>query len=888
MPDFHGPIQSFAVMPTLWLILLFPAAAALYCGARALRRQRIDAQGRQAIATLSIGAIGLSFALSAYHAYVLASKGADERFLVQHLWRMVRVGQLDASFDLAFDPLSATMALVVTGIGLPIFVFSSSYMEAEARYARFFAWLNGFVASMLLLVLADNFVLLLFGWEGVGLCSWGLIGFWWPAGEKASAGRKAFLVNRIGDAGLVLGIALLYWGLGGTWADGDYVPDLNPRFSSVDVSPVAPSGLEVEPGAPPAMPAGAGAGEGAPTPSPPEAALEEGEEPAPALPSTAGEGLLTLGTYSGAVVFMDDARTPLKDALGEIARAPFSRLRVRGGIHSFRIHPGGGIDDFLVTHVAFGEKREIALASFGPSVTFRNVQDQLAAHDVHGHAPVREALLTKRIAGGVTVLTLACILLFVGAVGKSAQFPLYVWLPDAMAGPTPVSALIHAATMVTAGVYLVARLSFLFVLSSPACAVVAVVGAGTSLFAATMGLYQYDLKRILAYSTVSQLGLMMLGVGVGAYAAGVFHLVTHACFKACLFLSAGATIHALHGREEDEDEDRTAWQDVRKLRRLGGLKHAMPKTARAYFIGCLAITAAPIPGLAGFWSKDDILVFAFRAQGVGGSAFAGPALGAIALLGAGLTSFYMWRSWYLVFGGEGRELALSSHPQSPDSPDATLPRNRGRAGVGAERARAHDGPPAMTGALTVLAGLSVVAGAIGIGGRLFGKGGESLLEAWLAPVLRDAHAPFAPAGAAVEWGVIGAAYAVAIGGWALARARYAERPEARAASDDWEARERRAPLFAASTHGWWLDAVYTHTVVAFAGWSSAFIDEFDHRVIDGLVNAGGGLARVLAWSSGGPTTRWSMAPSARCPRGRFAPGDGFVACNRGVFRRMCS
>ena len=792
MPDFHGPIQSFTVTGTLWLILASPLAAAIYCAWRALYGRKIDARARESIATLSLGAIGLSLATSGYHAYLLATKGEAERLLLQHLWRMVRVGQLDASFDLAFDPLSATMALVITGIGLPIFVFSASYMETEAAYARFFAWLNGFVAAMLLLVLADNFVLLLFGWEGVGLCSWGLIGFWWPSGGKASAGRKAFLVNRVGDAGLVLGVALLYWGLGGTWQDGDYVPDLNPRFSSVEVGTSAATGPEIDPGAPP------------PAPS----AEEEAEQPAPSLPPTTGEGFLTLPSYSGAVVFMDDARTPLKGERGEILRAPFARFQVKGGIHSFRIHPGSGLDDFLVTHVAFGEEREIALASFGPSVTFRNVRDQLAAHDLHGHAPVREALLGKRIGGGVTVLTLACLLLFVGAIGKSAQFPLYVWLPDAMAGPTPVSALIHAATMVTAGVYLVARLSFLFVLSSPACATIAAVGAGTSLFAATMGLYQYDLKRILAYSTVSQLGLMVLAVGVGAYVSGVFHLVTHACFKACLFLAAGAGIHALHAPGEDE----ARLQDVRTL---GGLKRVMPRTARAYFVACLAITAAPVPGLAGFWSKDDILVFAFTAQNVGG--IPGPALGAVALLGAGVTSFYMWRSWYLVFEG------------APRRPVADV----------------HDGPPAMTGALTFLAGLSVVAGAIGVGGRLVGKGGSSVLEAWLAPALRDAHAPFAHAGVAVEWGVVLGAYAVAVGGWALARARYgAGRVE------DWEARERGRPFFGASVNGWWLDALYTRTVVAFVEWSSAFLDEFDHRVIDGLVSAAAGLTRVVAWVVG--------------------------------------
>jgi NADH-quinone oxidoreductase subunit L len=830
MPDFHGPIQSFTTAGTLWLILVFPLAVALYCAWIALRGRPIDARGRDTrrpIAILSVGALALSFAVSAYHAYVLTTKGEGERLLVQHLWRMVRVGQLDASFDLAFDPLSATMALVITGIGLPIFVFSSSYMQSDAGYARFFAWLCGFVAAMLLLVLADNFVLLLFGWEGVGLCSWGLIGFWWSLGEKASAGRKAFLVNRVGDAGLVLGIALLYWGLGGAWSEGDYVPDLTPRFSSVEVGSAVASGPESDPVAPAPStqaPIGEGAGEGVAE----ERVVEEGESPSPALPSTAGAGFLTLASYSGAVVFMDDARTPLKGLAGEIVRAPFSRLPVKGGIHSFRIHPGAGAGDFLVTHVAFGEGREIALTSFGPSVTFRNMRDQLAAHDAHGHAPVREALLSKRIAGGVTVLTLACLLLFVGAIGKSAQFPLYVWLPDAMAGPTPVSALIHAATMVTAGVYLIARLSFLFVLSSPACATIAVVGAGTSLFAATMGLYQYDLKRILAYSTVSQLGLMVLAVGVGAYVAGVFHLVTHACFKACLFLSAGAAIHALHSRDQDAHEDEepapgagargaSAMQDVRILSRFGGLQRVMPRTARAYFLGCLAITAAPIPGLAGFWSKDDVLVRAFTTQNVG--SIPGPLLGGVALFASGLTSFYMWRSWYLVFA-----------PRRATSEVAP----------GAE-----DGSSAITGALTFLGALSVVAGAIGIGGRLFGKGGESLLEAWLAPAFRGAHAPFSAGGLAVEWGVIGGAYAVGIVGWALARARYGE-----ARATDWEARERRAPFFDASTHGWWLDALYTRTVVPFTRWSAAFLDEFDVRVVDGFVNLGAGLARVFAWIVG--------------------------------------
>lgn len=258
-------------------------------------------------------------------------------------------------------------------------------------------------------------------------------------------------------------------------------------------------------------------------------------------------------------------------------------------------------------------------------------------------------------------------------------------------------------------------------------------------------------------------------------------------------------------------------QDVRILSRFGGLQRVMPRTARAYLLGCLAITAAPIPGLAGFWSKDDLLVRAFTAENVG--SIPGPVLGAIALLASGLTSFYMWRSWYLVFA-----------PRAAKSEAAPS---------------AEDGPSAMTGALTFLGALSAVAGVIGIGGRLIGKGGESLLEAWLAPVFRDAHAPFSAGGLAAEWGVIGGAYAVGVAGWAIARARYGE-----GRANDWEARERRAPLFDVSTHGWWLDALYSRTIVPFTRWSAAFLDEFDHRVIDGFVNLGGGLTRVLAWIVG--------------------------------------
>ncbi|MGH8005531.1 MAG: NADH-quinone oxidoreductase subunit L, partial [Candidatus Binatia bacterium] len=363
--------------------------------------------------------------------------------------------------------------------------------------ARYFAYLNLFTAAMLLLVLGENLLLLFVGWEGVGLCSYLLIGFWYSDEEKASAGKKAFIVNRIGDAGFLLGLFLLFWSLG-------------------------------------------------------------------------EQGVWTLS---------------------------FSEVQ------------------------AYAAKLPVA------------------------------------------TVTAVCLLLFVGAMGKSAQIPLYVWLPDAMAGPTPVSALIHAATMVTAGVYMIARLNFLYSLSATALTVVAVVGAVTALFAATIALVQTDIKKVLAYSTVSQLGYMFLGLGVGAYGAGVFHLMTHAFFKALLFLGAGSVIHGMSGE-----------QDIEKM---GGLKDKMPTTYGTFAVACLAI--AGFPGLAGFFSKDLILEEAFASSH--GSAL----LWLIGTIGAGLTAFYMFRLLFMTFWGETRASHEVAH-------------------------HIHESPTSMTMPLVVLAVLSLIGG----------------------------------------------------------------------------------------------------------------------------------------------------------------------------------
>ena len=462
-------------------------AAICLIGARQLPRAIVH--------LVAVGSVGAAAMVAAHAAWELWH--SEPRVLHQTVYSWISSGSLRVPVALLLDPLSATMTLVVTFIGFLIHVYSMGYMREDACFARYFGYLNLFTASMLILVLADSLPLMFVGWEGVGACSYLLIGFWFDKSENASAGRKAFIVNRIGDLGFLLGMLLL-WTVAGTL-----------EFAG--------------------------------------------------LSSNAG-------------------------ALAQGWR-------------------------------------------------------------------------------GQSVATWAALLLFVGACGKSAQFPLYVWLPDAMAGPTPVSALIHAATMVTAGVYMVARLHFVFALSPLAMDVVAGIGAFTALFAATIGFAQTDIKKVLAYSTVSQLGFMFLGAGSGAFSAGIFHVFTHAFFKACLFLGAGSVIHALHGR-----------QDVAEM---GGLRRPMPLTHATFLVSTVAI--AGVPPLSGFFSKDAILVAAFAKAWW---------LGAVGLCAAACTALYMTRLYCLVFTGASR---ADEHT----------------------RAHLHESESTMTGPLVVLGLGAMSAGLLG-------------------------------------------------------------------------------------------------------------------------------------------------------------------------------
>ncbi|APR83511.1 NADH-ubiquinone oxidoreductase chain L [Minicystis rosea] len=810
----------------LWWIPLLPLLGAVTNAVfgRRLQESKVGRDlakrlhiGSFGVSAVAVGAMLVSFVLAVVNVIHLAGLPSGHRYLYSHAWQMLRIGSLDASFSFALDPLSAVMALVITGVGSLIHVYACAYMEKEPAYWRFFTYLNLFVFAMLLLVLGDNFIVMFFGWEGVGLASYLLIGFWYRDYDKASAGMKAFVVNRVGDWGFLCGLALLFWGLGGAWvARGDYRPDYRARF--VAVAPAALSAEEAEEQAKAAhekAKAEGGVGEFKPSRAPSPDALQKLKQ------RLGSQGYLTMTSHPGARVYRgvaDASQFQSNNPPELVGISPFLRLPIDAGVHNLAVIPGGGavvsgegLEIAALEHVEIGRGEEKVILPIGPTMTFREIHDQLTLKEKDAAKPfLREALKERTVWGGLGLITLSCLLLFIGAAGKSAQIPLYVWLPDAMAGPTPVSALIHAATMVTAGVYLVARLNFLFSLSPTACGVVALIGAATALFAATIGFFQYDIKKVLAYSTVSQLGFMFIGVGVGAYWAGVFHLVTHAFFKACLFLASGSVIHGMHHVDENE----VAAQDMRNM---GGLKKVMPKTARAYFIACLAITAAPIPLLSGFWSKDEILWRAFTTESTG--AVPGLLIYGLGLLAALCTSFYMWRSYYLTFEGPHARAEIAT--------------------------KVHESPPAMTGVLAVLAFFSAFAGVVlGFSTHFLGQHEEPLLEEWLAPVVAHSEARFSHEGLGMELGLMAFSVVLAIFGWSRARARYgADRPKT------WAEKESKLPGFSLIQNKYYVDELYQGTVVRGVMATRLVLADVDRVIVDGIVNGVGVAVRFCAWLS---------------------------------------
>ncbi len=693
--------------PYLFLIPLFPLLGAIYNGlaGAAIHRR----WGERAIHWPAVVLPWLSFVVVVAAYGKMLSLPPEARHLHQALWSWLHSGALDAEFAFWMDPLSLVMCFVVTFVGSLIHVYATGYMRGDPGYWRFFSFFNLFMFSMLMLVLGDNFLLMFIGWEGVGLCSYLLISFWYTEHRNAVAGMKAFIVNRIGDFGFLLGMLLLFWGLSGQ------VGSLHARAGN-DALPAQHAAETVGPGS---------------------------------------------------------------DVVQEGADA------------------------------AVGEHGSAA------SVTFRRIEHALE------DPAVREGLLNRRLLG-VSLLTLVCILLFVGAMGKSAQIPLYVWLPDAMAGPTPVSALIHAATMVTAGVYMVARLHFLFALSPFALTWVATFGVLTALFAATIGLFQYDIKKVLAYSTISQLGFMFIGVGVGAFGVGIFHLMTHAFFKACLFLGSGSVILACH-HEQD-------------MRRMGGLAKYMPTTNWTYFIACGAISGFPL--FSGFFSKDEILWKAFDSGNLrlpGG----GLLIWLVGALTAVCTSFYMFRSYYMTFSGNyrGAQGGGAAHGVAGADPHG----------------RAHgtplESPRNITVVLAILGGLSLVGGFVGLP-QLWNL--PNVFERWLEPVFESSQ-PYvhsAQHGHGAEWGLMLLSIGIALGGFLLARALYkdgrSDLPARLKASTNRFVRNAYRIVF----NKYYVDEFYQATVVRFVLWLSVACDWFDRTVVDGLVNLAGVIGRALGYAAG--------------------------------------
>ncbi|MFL6229484.1 MAG: NADH-quinone oxidoreductase subunit L, partial [Pyrinomonadaceae bacterium] len=549
--------------------------------------------GRRVRSESFIGIVACgSVAISAVIAFLIAFAGSQGAALsanapvMSHLWTWMEVGGFRADYGFAMDRLSGIYVCFITFVGFLIHLFATGYMHGDRSFYRFFAYLNLFMFMMLTLVLADNLLLMFVGWEGVGLCSYLLIGYYTDRREAGDAAKKAFVANRVGDWGVVLGIMLVFF-----------------------------------------------------------------------LTSNAGHGSIS---------FFD------KPAQGVV-----SALRVIGGF------------------------------------------------------PVEAFNWRLLFAGGVTS---AALLLFIGATGKSAQIPLYVWLPDAMAGPTPVSALIHAATMVTAGVYMIVRCSTIFTHAPTTMFIIAIIGAATAIFAATIGLAQNDIKKVLAYSTVSQLGYMMLACGVGAFVAAIFHVMTHAFFKALLFLGSGSVIHGMH-HEQD-------------MRRMGGLKKYLPVTFATMAVGWLAISGFPL--LSGFFSKDEILWKTWSASAVAIPAGAGQALWFVAAITAGLTAIYMTRLMVMTFWGSERfrEAHADDHPAAHDhAHQDQAPESNQTDFIEEEEehdehhgapVEPHESPWTMTVPLVVLAILSAVGGLVGIPYALSGGAVSNYFERTLEPVVARA------------------------------------------------------------------------------------------------------------------------------------------------------
>jgi NADH-quinone oxidoreductase subunit L len=610
----------------LWLVPLLPFAGA------ALNGMLGPKQKHGVTTAVGIGAplLSLLLALACIWQY---AQGDTTIAFQQRLYAWV-AGPLQIDVSFLLDPLSCVMLFIVTFVGFLIHVYSAGYMGHEEGFQRYFVYLNLFMGAMLLLILGANYLVTFVGWEGVGLCSYLLIGYYYDQEFPPYAGQKAFIVNRIGDFGFLIGLFALFG-----------------AFGTLDYQRIA---------------------------------------------------------------------------------------------HAITANP-----EAVQQPYALG----LSLASF------------------------------------------VALFLFIGAMGKSAQIPLYVWLPDAMAGPTPVSALIHAATMVTAGVYMVVRSNAIYQLAPGVSHFVAIIGALTAIFAATIGLAQTDIKKVLAYSTVSQLGYMFLGAGVGAYSGAIFHLGTHAFFKALLFLGSGSVIHAMGGEQD--------------MRKMGGLAKHLPITSKTFILATLAIAGAPL--LSGFFSKDEVLGETFTSGHYG--------LWVVGMLTAGLTACYMFRAVYLTFAGSFRGTHEQEH-------------------------HLHESPAIMTVPLVILAVGAALAGYVGLPGKALGDEHLNWLHGWLSPVIAHLpeHGEEAAGSASLEWILMGTSVAVALAGWLIARRLWGP---GRELAGDQSFADRFPAVQRLFENKWYVDELYDRlfvrpiTALARACWKV-----IDTLIIDGAIHVGAFVTEI--------------------------------------------
>jgi NADH-quinone oxidoreductase subunit L len=640
---------------TVW-VLLMPLLGFVILGVMG------SALTSRAIITVAWGACGLAFLFATISFFSMLGTPEAARLSDQVLYTWVVSGDFQLSFGLLFDPLSATMLMIVTGVGLLIHIYSAGYMKDDPGFWRFFSFMNFFIFAMVLLVSADNFLFLLVGWGLVGLASFLLIGFWYRRPKAVAAAKKALVINVIGDFGLMVAIFLIF-------------------------------------------------------------------------------------NQYGVLNFYNNA---------------------------------SGIGVF---------------SALDPASTGHRIQ------------------------------TVIALFLFIACAAKSAQLPLYMWLPDAMEGPTPVSALIHAATMVTAGVYLVARAHPLFELAPTALTIIALIGGVTALFAATIALFQLDIKRVLAYSTISQLGYMFMGEGVHNYTAGIFHLTTHAYFKALLFLSAGAVIHALDGEQD--------------MRQMGGLRSKLKITFWTFLLATLAISG--IPPLAGFWSKDEILS-SLLAQATANHKPLSYLIWGMAMITVGLTAFYMFRLFYGIFAGDYRGTGQSSHAQDEEDEETQFIESSTASHRTTGRLKIHEAPAIMTVPLIILAALSCVGGLIG-SFELLGLTKWRPFTNFLAPVFADVHT-MAPISFSIAWISTGLSLGLALLGILAAWRFYGL---------GFHYKENKNQLYQLALHAFYIDEILDAVIVRPVLWlgrtatrllEGDLLDGGSRAIAGGLRGMSAGLRRL--------------------------------------------